>query len=139
MRGSPLLRAAIVFLVILALGYPLWRMTRSSEAEMPSAPKAAPAVPQELHLQLAFTLPPKSLRVLSLGKEIWQESAAPEEIEKDLKLLYPPEGIDLQFQVDWPDDAPLAAMRVKLTDPAGDEHEKTVWSKGPADEVLTFP
>ena len=34
---------------------------------------------------------------------------------------------------------PLAAARLQLTDPDGNEHVKSIWSRGPADEVLTFP
>jgi hypothetical protein len=47
--------------------------------------------------------------------------------------------VDLQFHIEWSDDAPLAAMRAKLTDPAGDNHEKSLWGKGVVDDVLTFP
>jgi hypothetical protein len=141
MRGSPLLRAALAFFVILSLGYPLWRMTGSEPAfNLPAAsPAPVESGLQKIHLQLTFTLPPRGFKVLHLGKEIWSESAPAQDIEKDLTLPYPKEGIDLRFQVDWPADAPFAAVRVKLADPAGETHEKSIWEKGPADEVLTFP
>ncbi len=141
MRGSPLFRAALAFFIILSLGYPLWRMT-GSEPAVPvqtAAPARAEAGPQKIHLQLTFTLPASSFKVLYLGKEIWSESAPGADLEKDLEVAYPKEGIDLHFQIAWPDDAPLAAVRVRLTDPSGETHEKSLWEKGPADEVLTFP
>lgn len=139
MRGSPLLRAAIAFFIILSLGWPLWQMTRGEDAERLPEPVAATDAPKEIHLQLTFTRAPKSVKVSHLGNEIWSEAAPVEEIERDLKMLYPDEGVDLRFEIEWPSDAPLAAMRAKLTDPSGSEHEKGVWAKGPADEVLTFP
>ena len=101
---------------------------------MPAAVEA-----QEIGLRLAFTLVPKSVRVLHLDTEVWSETAPVAEMEHRLKLAFPDEGIDLRFQIEWPDGAPLAAMRATLTDPAGDAHEKSVWGSGRADEVVTFP
>ena len=139
MKGSPLLRAALAFFIILSLGWPLWQMTRGDDAERPPAPVSAPAGPGKIYMQLTFTRAPERVKVSHLGHEIWSESMPAEEIERDLQLAYPEEGVDLRFEIAWPPGAPLAAMRVKLTDPSGGEHEKGVWAKGPADEVLTFP
>jgi hypothetical protein len=138
MRGSPLLRALLAFLAILALGYPLRRLTVASEAPR-EQPKAIVAEAKEIGLRLTFTLVPKSVKVLHLGKEVWGETAPSAELERTLKLTYPDEGIDLQFLVEWPAEAPLAAMRATLTDPAGDAHEKSVWGQGSVEEVVTFP
>jgi hypothetical protein len=139
MRGSPLLRAAIALFVLLALGFPLWRLTRAAEAPQPKTQIAPAAEAKAIHLQLDFTLPPKKIQVLHLGKEVWSESAPASEIERDMPLVFPDQGVDLQFHIEWPEDAPLAAMRAKLTDPAGDTHEKSLWGKGVVDDVLTFP
>ena len=138
MRGSPLLRALLAFLAILALGWPLRRLTNASDAPR-EQPKAAVVAAKEVGLRLAFTLVPKSVTVLHLGKEVWSETAPTAELERTLKLAYPDAGIDLQFQIEWPADAPLAAMRATLTDPAGDAHEHSVWGQGSVDEVVTFP
>jgi hypothetical protein len=139
MRGSPLLRATIALFVLLALGYPLWRLTHAAEAPQAQTQPAPAAVAKAIHLQLDFTLPPKEIQVLNLGRVVWSENAPRPEIERDLPLVYPDQGVDLQFHIEWPDDAPLAAMRAKLTDPAGDTHEKSLWGKGLVDDVLTFP
>ena len=139
MRGSPLFRAAIAFFVLLALGFPLWRLTHAAEASQTPAQPVAIVQAKAIHLQLDFTLPPKKIQVLHLGKEVWSEDAPPAEMERDVPLVYPDQGVDLQFHIEWPEDAPLAAMRVKLTDPAGDTHEKSLWGKGVVDDVLTFP
>ena len=139
MRGSPLLRAAIAFLVLLALGIPLWRLTHAAEPTQAQIPPAPAAEAKAIHLQLDFTLAPRKIQVLHLGQEVWSEDAPAAEIERDLKIVYPDQGVDLQFHIAWPDDAPLAAMRANLTDPAGDTHEKSLWGKGVVDDVLTFP
>ena len=139
MRGSPLLRAAIAFLVLLALGIPLWRLTHAAEPTQAQTQPAPATEAKAIHLQLDFTLAPKKIQVLHLGKEVWSEDAPAAEIERDLKIAYPDQGVDLQFHIEWPDDPPLAAMRAKLTDPAGDTHEKSLWGKGVVDDVLTFP
>ncbi len=139
MRGSPLLRAAIAFFVLLALGFPLWRLTRASETSDEPARPTPVAEAKAIHLQLDFTLAPKKVQVLYLGKEIWSETCPAAGMERDLSLVYPDQGVDLQFHVEWPEEAPLAAMRAKLTDPAGDTHDKSLWGTGPTDDVLTFP
>ncbi|MCE9611015.1 MAG: hypothetical protein K8R23_12545 [Chthoniobacter sp.] len=138
MRGSPLLRALLAFLAILALGWPLHRLTSASDAPR-EQPKPAATEAKEIELALTFTLVPKSVKVLHLGREVWSESAPAAELKHTLKLAYPAEGVDLQFQIEWPADAPLAAMRATLTDPAGDVHEKSVWGQGTTDEAVTFP
>ena len=138
MRGSPLLRALLAFLAILALGWPLRRLTTAADAPR-AQPRAAVAEAKEIDLRLTFTLVPKSVRVLHLGREVWSETVPTAEMSRTLKLAYPAEGIDLQFQIEWPADAPLAAMRTTLTDPAGEAHEHSVWGQGSTDETVTFP
>ena len=138
MRGSPLLRALLVFLAILALGWPLRRLTSASDAPR-EQPTAAAVEAKEIVLRLSFTLAPKSVKVLHLGREVWSETAPTAELAHTLKLAYPVEGIDLQFQIEWPAGAPLAAMRATLTDPDGNAHEHSVWGQGSVEEVVTFP
>jgi hypothetical protein len=47
--------------------------------------------------------------------------------------------VDLVFHIEWPEGGPLAAARVRFTDPSGETREKSVWGQGVVDEVLTFP
>jgi hypothetical protein len=136
-HGSPLLRAILVFLAILALGVPLWRLTHQNAAAAAAA-TPAPTEKKDIHLQLEFTQKPAHFAVLSLGKEIWSESAPQAEVERDLKIPFPKEGVDLELQIDWPEDH-LSAARIHLTAPGHREMEKTVWGKGKTDEVVTFP
>jgi hypothetical protein len=138
-RGSPLLRALFAFLAILSLGYPLRRLTSESEA-----PAVAPQAPQaettrEIALQLTFSGQPKSFRVLHLGQVVWNEAAPAVEMERKVRIAFPKEGIDLQFQAEFAEGGSPAALRVKFTDPDGDELEKTLWGAGTIDDVLTFP
>jgi hypothetical protein len=129
----------LAFLVILSLAYPLRRLTSAG----PAAPAAAKPLPvagmQEIGLQLTFTTPPKSLKILHLGQEVWNDASPKPELERKLQLAYPKEGVDLRIQAEYREAAPLAAVRVRLTDPQGVVHEKTLWGPGSIDEVLTFP
>ena len=137
MRGSPLLRAVLAFLALALLGWPLWQLTHPSAVE-PIAAVENTGV-KTARVALTFTLAPQAVTVRHLGKEVWSVQNPAGEIARDLALPWPPDGVDLQFQIDWPADAPLAAARVRVTAPDGREHEKSIFSKGPADEVLTFP
>jgi hypothetical protein len=138
-RGSPLLRALFAFLGIAALGWPLWHVT-SPEQAVAGPVAVRPAVDAKaIGLQLAFTATPKSFAVKHLEKDIWVESAPQAAMEREVPLVFPEKGVDLVFHIEWPEGAPLAAARVRLTDPAGDTHEKSVWGQGTVDEVLSFP
>lgn len=139
MRGSPLLRAVLAFLAILALGWPLRQLTGATDAPREQPKAGAPVAEQEVSLRLDFTLVPQSVKVLHLGREVWSESAPTAPLERKLKLPYPEAGIDLQLQIEWPADAPLAAVRVTFTDPAGEPHERSVWGQGSVDDAVAFP
>ncbi|MGB8166403.1 MAG: hypothetical protein WCF18_02860 [Chthoniobacteraceae bacterium] len=123
----------------MSLGYPLHRLTSIGESPAVVAPALPAAAVREITLQLTFSVPPKTLRVLHAGQAVWTEDAPSEEMERKLRLAFPPEGIDLQFQAEFDADAKHAAMRVKLTDPEGNEREKSLWGAGTIDDVLSFP
>jgi hypothetical protein len=126
----------LAFVAIAALGWPLARLTASRPA--PVVVEPAPVAAQNVHLALAFTAPPSRVAVLHLGKEIWAADLNASDVETDLALPWPEEGVDLRFLVAWPDDAPLAAARIVITGPDGEDRERSIWSRGPADAVLTF-
>ncbi len=137
MRGSPLLRAAIVLLALLGLAPLVRHVTARQSAEAPSAPQ--PVAVKAIHLAFSFTAQPKAVSVSHLGKQVWSKAGPASQEEFELPLPWPKEGIELLFQVEWPADAPLAAMRVKLTDPADNELERSLWGRGVAEDVLRFP
>lgn len=138
MRGSPLVRAALAFFVILLLGWPMRNLTGESPRSAVLAEPARVSV-DEIELQLSFTTAPKSVRVSHLGKEVWSDAAPAAEIERKIALPFPKEGVDLEVAIEFPDGAPLAAMRARLTDPAGETYEKSLWGTGRIEDVLTFP
>lgn len=139
MRGSPLLRALVVFLVLLALGPLLWKLTRADAVAPATEPAAVqPAAPAHVGIVLTFSTAAKKVALLHLGKEVWSKAQPEVEEETTIDLPWPKEGIELRVLVDWPEGTASAAMRVKLTDPSGNEHDRSVWGRGSADEVLGF-
>lgn len=138
MRGSPLLRALLAFAAIALLGWPLWRLTHSG-AVARSVEAAPPSQITRVQMELTFTVPPEKVTVAHLGRALFTAEAPAASLEREVQLPWPKEGVDLHFTISWPAGAPLAAARVRVTDPDGREHDKTIWSTGPADEVLTFP
>jgi hypothetical protein len=137
MRGSPVLRAIVVVIVMLLAGIPLWRLTHTVAAPMeetPSAPKASSSV----SLELTFAHPPSDFQILHLGKVIWEGKEPGETAHQTVAMEFPKEGIDLEIKANWPAGTPLTAVRLTVT--RGDDNpiEKTVWGQGNLDEVLTF-
>lgn len=139
MRGSPLLRALIVFTALLALAPAVWRMTKSEAPKSGVIAVEKPGETPEIQVALSFTTLPKHVAIFHLDAEVWAKDGPEEDEEFALKLPWPSEGGDLLFKVAWPDDAPLAAMRVKLTDPADHEIERSLWGRGATEKVLRFP
>jgi len=138
MRGSPLLNALIAFLAIALLGIPVQRLTRAVAIAAPTPAPAAADAGQKVPVELRFTTPPKSVRIQHLGKVIWSADEPGASTDAELTLAWPKEGIDLLVEIAWPDDAPLAAARVVLTDPDGNDHTESIWGAGPTNKVLTF-
>lgn len=139
MRGSPLVRALLAFVVILLLGWPLRHLTGETPRARAVSPSAPEVAAKEIELQLTFTTIPKSVRVRHLGKEVWSDPAPTMKMERKLQIPFPKEGVDFQFGVTFAEGAPLAALRVRLTDPDGETREKSLWGTGEIDEVVTFP
>ena len=140
MRGSPILRAFATLLVLLALAYPLHQLLRPEvTAATPGAPlpAAKPVQAKGVHLQMSFTQAPRKMRVLSLGEPVWEVESPAGEVEKDLPIAYPPEGVDLQFELEWPEGV-RAAARARLTDPEGVEHTGFIWGQGATTDVVVF-
>jgi|SRR5215204_4964594 len=139
MRGSPLIRALIALALLLCLAPALWRLTSAEVPAASAAPKADDVKEQDIPVELAFTQAPARARIAYLGKTVW-EKVSPEAVEKStLHLVWPKEGGELQFSLDWPEGAGLSAMRVKLSDPEHGEIERTLWGRGAKTGVLPFP
>lgn len=137
MKGSPLLRALAVFAIIATVGFPLWRLTRNRGPEATRTEQAVPL--KELPMTLTFSVSPERFAIQHLGKVVWSEEKPTREVHKSIRLEYPPDGVDLQIEVLWPESENDAAVRVQLTDPGGNDHEQTVWGRGQMLETITFP
>ena len=139
MRGSPLVRASIVFALLLCAGPAMWKLTSAEATVQKPTPKPPETLEAELPVELGFTTVPKRVTISHLGKQVWEKSELEATEELSLKLPWPAEGGDLSFSVEWPEGSPLSAMRVKLTDPARGEIERSLWGRGTKTGVLKFP
>jgi hypothetical protein len=137
MRGSPLLRALLAFAVLLGLGLPVWKLTHLKALARALDPPTASNI-QDLVLELAFTSPPRTLRVSHLETDLVNAQDFGVELKRTLRMDFPKEGVDLHFQIVWNTAAPTA-VKIVLIDSAGERHEKTRWATGELDDVLTFP
>ncbi len=126
MRGSPLVRALIVLAALLALAPVLWKMTKAPDAAA-LAPGAPAVETKRAQLTLTFSAPAKRAAILHLGREVWVKDSPETEEETELPLPWPDEGVDLIFNVEWPEGV-RGAMRVQLIAPSKMEYDQTVWS-----------
>lgn len=136
MKGSPLLRALIAFVLIALAGVPLWKLTRADATV--AAPVQVETAASVVTLRLTFSAAPEKAEVRHLGKVVWADGTRATDVTKSVALAYPKEGVDLTVNVTWLADVE-GAVRLRLTDPDGEEHDKTVWGRGAMEEVVTFP
>ena len=142
MRGSPILRTAVVLALLLLAALPLWHLTHSRDAVAVAAQSEPQLSTQTLQLQLKFTHAPRNFQLLHLGKAVWAVPASIKgavAFQTDLKIPFPREGVDLELKVQWPENTPETAVRLELKTPDGTLTGKTVWGYGTIDEILTFP
>lgn len=144
MRGSPLQRALLLLVALLALCVPLKRITRTEAsggtpdppADRPSETGDAPV--QKLGLLLSFTKGAERVELRHLGQPVWSKDHPGLQETADFSLPFPKEGIELAVSVRWPGED-LSAVRVRLTTPEGSELERSVWGGATVEAVLSFP
>jgi hypothetical protein len=137
MKGSPLLRLLAVVIALLAVLWPLRSLTTYRTAAPAAAAPTAAESESDVHLVLTSTSFPFTFEVSHLGKTIWKGEATESNAEKDVKIAFPPEGIDLLVDAKWQGDK-QAAVRLDVTPDDGDTMTKTLWGSGSVNGVLTF-
>jgi hypothetical protein len=136
MRGSPLLRVLLVVIALLAVLWPLRSLT-THRAETASTPQTASTPESNVHLVLTSTSVPFTFEVSHLGKTIWKGEAMESNVARDVKMAFPPEGIDLLVDAKWQGDK-QAAVRLDVAVDNADTTTKTLWGNGAVSGVLTF-
>ncbi|HEY2801235.1 MAG TPA: hypothetical protein VGI85_11610 [Chthoniobacterales bacterium] len=134
MRGSPLFRAGLVVLALLALLWPLRRLTSHDAVPAQTSQRAA-LVP--VHVVITSTVFPFRFSISHLGKVIWQGESIAGSSSRQVAIAFPPEGIDLLVDASWAEEKE-AAVRVDVTLPNGAPISQTLWGNGRVDDVLTF-
>ena len=138
MRGSPILRAVLVFVALLSLAPVLWRLTRADARGVQQLAAPQPVKNAKTEVRLTFSTPAMRVVIQHLGKEVWHHLMPAAEESFTCEIPWPKEGVELHVLVDWPEGTHAAAMRVRLTPPDGTEHDRSVWGDTAADDVLVF-
>ena len=138
MRGSPILRAVLVFVALLALAPLLWKLTRPVLAQ--AVPMPRPEVKSTMvEMRLNFSTAATRVMIQHLGREVWSKDTPALSEDFSAQIPWPKEGVELRALVNWPEGTRSAAMRVRLTAPDGAEYDRSVWGGAKADDVLRFP
>ena len=99
MRGSPLVRASIVFGLLLCAAPAMWRLTSAENGEGRQAPVPIVTAEADLPVELAFTAAPKRVSITHLGKQVWEKGDPETSEELSLHLPWPAVGGELKFVV----------------------------------------
>jgi hypothetical protein len=137
MKGSPLARALMTAIALLALLLPLRILTSHQSAPSGPPPAEASNADRKLHLELTCTTVPFRFQITSEGKPLWTGESNSTTVSTDRELKFPPEGIDLVLDASWTEEKETA-VRLALTPEESDTMVKTVWGTKSANEVLTF-
>ena len=137
MRGSPLLRVLVVVIALLAVLWPLRRLT-NHRVESQSAAAQSVATPEsKVYLVLTSTSFPFKFDVSHLGKTIWKGEALESSVTREVTMTFPPEGIDLLVDAKWQDNK-QGAVKLDVTADNSDAMTRTLWGAGGVSGVLTF-
>jgi hypothetical protein len=137
MRGSPLLRVLFVVIALLAVLWPLRSLTTHRVESPPSPAQTAVTPESNVNLVLTSTSFPFTFEILHLGKTIWKGEASESSVARDVKMTFPPEGIDLLVDAKW-QDSKQGAVKLDVMVDNGDAITKTLWGSGSVNGVLTF-
>jgi len=141
MKGSPLLRVLFVVLALLALLWPLRSLTTHRAAALEAQEKTPPqnetAREVSVHLVLTSTTFPFAFEISHLGQVIWKGDSTESSVAQDVKMIFPPEGIDLLLDVKWQGEK-QTAVKLEVTPNDGDAITKTLWGTTEVNDVLTF-
>jgi hypothetical protein len=139
MRGSPLVRAILVVIALLALLIPLRTLTsRRSETAAPlQQPAQGSTAKKKFRLELTSTTIPFKYQVASGGQAIWSGESNSPTVATDAELNFPPEGIDLVIDVSWTEKK-QTAVRLALIPQNSAMMTQTIWGTTGVSEVLTF-
>lgn len=137
MRGSPLLRVLLMVVALLAMLWPLRSLTSHRAETRPPAAQTATTSEANVHLVLTSTSFPFTFDVSHLGKTIWKGETTESNVTKDVRMAFPPEGIDLLVDARWEGDK-QGAVKLDVTPDNGDMMTRTVWGTGGVNDVLIF-
>jgi hypothetical protein len=137
MRGAPLLRLLLVSAALLAALVPLRRLT--THPSPGPAPEVSGTTGASALVQIALqsTKKPFHFEIDHLGKPVWAGDAEGNEVETEIELPFPKEGVDLLVNASWADSGP-AALKVEVTPEAGGVTTKVLWGNGSASDVFTI-
>jgi hypothetical protein len=139
MGGSPLLRAFLVVIALLALLAPLRTLTsrRSETATLVKPAAQSLTAKNKVRLELTSTTVPFKYQITGGGKTIWSGESNSTTVATDAELNFPPEGIDLVLDASW-NEKKQTAVKLALIPQDSDMMAKTIWGTTSVSEVLTF-
>ena len=148
MRGSPLLRALVLFGALVALAWPLRIVTRQTEVPpdaLENAPAAssapsteAPSQSVKIPLDVTFSMAAESIEVRNAGRVVWRKERPSLKERVELEMPFPKEGVELGVTVSWAEPQ-RAAVRLQLSTPEGVELDRSVWGEGKLEAIVPFP
>jgi hypothetical protein len=139
MRGSPLVRAVLVVIALLALLLPLQTLTRRRSERATPIQQAAQGSTEKkkFRLQLTSTTIPFKYQIANGGETLWSGESNSTTVATDAELKFPPEGIDLVVDASWTEKK-QTAVRFGLITQESAVMTKTMWGTTSVSEVLTF-
>ena len=142
MRGSPLIRALLLLLGLLALSWPL-RLLLEREAAQVEAARAPATVleataPSRLPLMLTFSQKALRAEIRYAGKSLWLLEHPGLRESCELQIPFPKEGVELLVIVEFEGEA-QGALRLQFTAPDGNEYDRSLWGARTVEAVIPFP
>jgi hypothetical protein len=138
MRGTPLLRLALMAISLALAGVPIWLLIRSEESSVPVAPVVpSRSVERELMLEIDTAPPAQSIGASYLGRELIQQTDEGGTYSGTI-ILPAISAADLVVTATWI-GTQAAALRVRASNDDGPVAEASFWGNNKVQEVFTIP
>ena len=112
-------------------------LTTHRTEESADISQKATAGESNVRLVLTSTTFPFTFEISHLGKTIWKGEATESSVAREVKMAFPPEGIDLLLDARWQGEK-QTAVKLEVTPENGDAIMRTLWGTTQVNGVLTF-
>lgn len=139
MKGFPLVQWLLFVAIWGLLLWPLSALTSHKVQDVPAQINESPQQMNAVWASLRFAHIPDSFQLLQGGRVVWEErNDIRKSLQKQIELEWAGSLLELELQVEWPDDTGITAAECRLAPDSMDEKSAVFWGRGKTAGLLVY-